>query len=187
MLDPQKVGTPGPFCGGASCRASGYRAEMLIKSLKSQTGRSRGRARRLGGVLTSPGRFPGADTQQWTRRQRARPAGGPGQFTPVQPQRPPFPRRPARAGLPSPPPQAASGGPGPPPGGRSGEQSGRGSALPLPPYPVLTVSTRAAAPRLPQFSSVAQSCPTLCNPMGCSTPGFPVHHQLPEPAQTHVQ
>ena len=35
------------------------------------------------------------------------------------------------------------------------------------------------------FSSV-QSCPTLCNPMDCSTPGLPVHHQLPEPAQTHV-
>ena len=31
-----------------------------------------------------------------------------------------------------------------------------------------------------QFSSVAQSCPTLCNPMDCSTPGFPIHHQLPE-------
>ena len=39
---------------------------------------------------------------------------------------------------------------------------------------------------LPQFSSVAQSCPTLCNPMECSTPGFPVHHKLPELAQTHV-
>ena len=37
-----------------------------------------------------------------------------------------------------------------------------------------------------QFSSVAQSCPTLCNPMDCSTPGFPVHHQLPEHTQTHV-
>ena len=37
-----------------------------------------------------------------------------------------------------------------------------------------------------QFSSVAQSCPTLYDPMDCSTPGFPVHHQLPEPAQTHV-
>ena len=35
-------------------------------------------------------------------------------------------------------------------------------------------------------SSVAQSCPTLCDPMDCSTPGFPVHHQLPELAQTHV-
>ena len=33
---------------------------------------------------------------------------------------------------------------------------------------------------------MAQSCPTLCDPMDCSTPSFPVHHQLPEPAQTHV-
>ena len=38
-----------------------------------------------------------------------------------------------------------------------------------------------------QFSSVTQSGPTLCNPMDCSTPGFPVHHQLPELAHTHVQ
>ena len=37
-----------------------------------------------------------------------------------------------------------------------------------------------------QFSSVAQSCPILCDPMDYSTPGFPVHHQLPELAQTHV-
>ena len=37
-----------------------------------------------------------------------------------------------------------------------------------------------------QFSSVAQSCPTLCNPMNHSTPGLPVHHQLPEFNQTHV-
>ena len=37
-----------------------------------------------------------------------------------------------------------------------------------------------------QFSLVAQSCPPLCDPMDCSTPGFPVHHQLPELAQTHV-
>ena len=37
-----------------------------------------------------------------------------------------------------------------------------------------------------QFSSVAQSCPTICNPMDCSTPGFPVHHQFPELTQTHV-
>ena len=35
-------------------------------------------------------------------------------------------------------------------------------------------------------SSVAQLCPTLCNPMDCSTPGFAVHHQLLELAQTHV-
>ena len=37
-----------------------------------------------------------------------------------------------------------------------------------------------------QFSSVAQSCPTLHDPMNRSTPGFPVHHQLPEFTQTHV-
>ena len=37
-----------------------------------------------------------------------------------------------------------------------------------------------------QSSSVAQSCPTLCDPMNCSTPGIPVHHQLPEFTQTHV-
>ena len=37
-----------------------------------------------------------------------------------------------------------------------------------------------------QFSSVAQSCPALCDPMNCSTPGLPVHHQLPEFTQTHV-
>ena len=36
------------------------------------------------------------------------------------------------------------------------------------------------------FSSVAQLCPTLCDPMDCSTPGLPVHHQLPEFTQTHV-
>ena len=37
-----------------------------------------------------------------------------------------------------------------------------------------------------QFSSVAQSCLTLCDPMNCSTPGLPVHHQLPEFTQTPV-
>ena len=37
-----------------------------------------------------------------------------------------------------------------------------------------------------QFSSVAQSCPTLWDPMDCSMPGLPVHHQLPESTQTHV-
>ena len=36
-----------------------------------------------------------------------------------------------------------------------------------------------------KYSSVAQLCPTLGNPMDCSTPGFPVHHQLPELTQTH--
>ena len=38
-----------------------------------------------------------------------------------------------------------------------------------------------------QFSSVAQSCPTLCDPMNRSTPGLSVHQQLPEFTQTHVQ
>ena len=36
------------------------------------------------------------------------------------------------------------------------------------------------------ITSVAQSCPMLCDPMDCSTPGFPVHHQLLELTQTHV-
>ena len=39
---------------------------------------------------------------------------------------------------------------------------------------------------LGQFSSVAQSCLTLCDPMDCSMPGFPVHHQLLKLAETHV-
>ena len=46
--------------------------------------------------------------------------------------------------------------------------------------------TWAAGVFIVQFSSVTQLCPTLCNPMDCSTPAFPVHQQLPEPAQTHV-
>ena len=37
-----------------------------------------------------------------------------------------------------------------------------------------------------QFSSVAQLCPTLCDPLNSSTPGFPVHHQLLELAKTHI-
>ena len=37
-----------------------------------------------------------------------------------------------------------------------------------------------------QFSSVAQSSPTLCDPMNCSTPGFPVHYKVPEFTQTHA-
>ena len=40
--------------------------------------------------------------------------------------------------------------------------------------------------RSDQIRSVAQSCPTLCDPMNCSTPGLPVHHQLPEFTETHV-
>ena len=52
--------------------------------------------------------------------------------------------------------------------------SSRGSSWPM----------SSAAPAL--FSSVAQSCLTLCDPMNCSMPGLPVHHQLPESTQTHV-
>ena len=40
---------------------------------------------------------------------------------------------------------------------------------------------------LVQFSSITQPCPTLCDPMNRSTPGLPVHHQLPEFTQTHVR
>ena len=37
-----------------------------------------------------------------------------------------------------------------------------------------------------QYSSITQSCPTLCDAMDCSMPRFPVHHQLPEITQTHT-
>ena len=47
-------------------------------------------------------------------------------------------------------------------------------------------SRKAPQFRSVQFSSVAQSCPTLWDPMNRSTPGLPVHHQLPEFTQTHV-
>ena len=40
--------------------------------------------------------------------------------------------------------------------------------------------------QLDQFISVAQLCPMICDPLDCSTPGFPVHHQLQESTQTHV-
>ena len=49
---------------------------------------------------------------------------------------------------------------------------------------MLTISSHAIKER--SVSSVTRSCPTLCDHMDCSTPGFPVHHQLPEPTQTHV-
>ena len=64
------------------------------------------------------------------------------------------------------------------------------------PLPAQSISTTHWAskslfpPACCLFSSVhfsqSQSCPTLCNPMNCSTPGFPVHHHLPEFTQTHV-
>ena len=49
----------------------------------------------------------------------------------------------------------------------------------------LKITHTVDPPSVP-FSSVAQSCPTLCNPMDSSTPGLPVHHQFPEFTQTHV-
>ena len=48
-----------------------------------------------------------------------------------------------------------------------------------------SISTNLIQPII-SVSSVVQSCPTLCDPMNCSTPGLPVHHQLPEFTQTHV-
>ena len=50
----------------------------------------------------------------------------------------------------------------------------------------LTITTIITTISSIQFSSVAQSCPILCNPMDCSMPGLPVHHQLPEFTQIHV-
>ena len=50
---------------------------------------------------------------------------------------------------------------------------------------VLSVGWLKHGPKV-QFSSVSQLCPTLCNPMNCSMPGLPVHHQLPEFTQIHV-
>ena len=52
----------------------------------------------------------------------------------------------------------------------------------------IALSHKSSIPALltVQFSSVAQSCLTLCDPMDCSTPGLLVHHQLPKLAQTHV-
>ena len=50
----------------------------------------------------------------------------------------------------------------------------------------LQVGTQVPGHDSVQFSSVTQLCPTLCDPMDCSTPDFPVHHKLPEFTQTHV-
>jgi len=51
-------------------------------------------------------------------------------------------------------------------------------------YP--TVSSRDSNYTYKQFSLVTQSCPALCDPINCSTPDFPVHHQHLDPTQTHV-
>ena len=47
-------------------------------------------------------------------------------------------------------------------------------------WEILSIAGWLCAQIKVQFSSVTQLCPTLCNPMNCSTPGLPVHHQLPE-------
>ena len=52
--------------------------------------------------------------------------------------------------------------------------------------PSLQIGSSISFYRFYQFSSVAESCPTLCDPMNRSTPGLPVHHQLLEFTQTHV-
>ena len=52
-------------------------------------------------------------------------------------------------------------------------------------YPFIYVS-HLSDTKISHFSSVTQSCPTLCDPMNRSMPGLPVHHQLPEFTQTHV-
>ena len=54
------------------------------------------------------------------------------------------------------------------------------------PCPQPLQNTSTTTHRSDQIRSVPQSCPTLCDPMNRSTPGLPVHHQLPEFTQTHV-
>ena len=53
-------------------------------------------------------------------------------------------------------------------------------------FPVTALLSPQVKDEQIQFSSVTQSCLTLCNPMDCSMPSFPVHHQLLKPTQTHV-
>ena len=53
-------------------------------------------------------------------------------------------------------------------------------------YSLMKKHTNVYSDKLFQFSSVTQSCPTLCDPRDCSTPGFLVHHLFAELAQTHV-
>ena len=69
----------------------------------------------------------------------------------------------------------------------SGRLPGEGNGYPLQ-YPCLENPMDRGAWwfSLFQFRSVAQSCLTLCDPMNRSTPGLPVHHQLPEFSQTHI-
>ena len=66
------------------------------------------------------------------------------------------------------------------------QQEARVPQIEKPQYATARESPWAATKTSVQFSSVAQLCPTLCDPMNCSTPGLPVHHQFPEFTQTHV-
>ena len=61
---------------------------------------------------------------------------------------------------------------------------GGGFFTPEPPGKLIPHVKKAS--EVTQFRSVTQSCPTLCDPMNPSTPGLPVHHQLPEFTQTHA-
>ena len=84
------------------------------------------------------------------------------------------------------------------PSGTVSPELGDGLAAPGPPEVVSTESSsvqigpllipphQTSITQSVQFSSVTQSCPTLCNSTNCSTPGLPVHHQLPDFTQTHV-
>ena len=54
------------------------------------------------------------------------------------------------------------------------------------PYNNLSQALLLTCASVSSVSSVARSCPTLCNPMDCNTPGFPVYHHFPELAQIHV-
>ena len=72
---------------------------------------------------------------------------------------------------------------------RSGGEKGHSHSFghwPNLPFPCVSEPRRAFLMDSVQFSSVSQSCPSLCDPMNCSKPGFPVHYQFPETAQTHV-
>ena len=76
-----------------------------------------------------------------------------------------------------------------PPGGQSVGASASASVLRMniqDGFPLGLTGLISLQSTLVQFSSVAQLCLTLCDPMDCSTPGLPVHHQLPEFTQTHV-
>ena len=61
------------------------------------------------------------------------------------------------------------------------QEGGQGHFACIIPFPMLTLISDKSC-----CSSITKSYPTLCDPMDCSMPGFPVHHQLPELTQTHV-